>query len=322
MCVQEQIVLPLHPNYFLSHNNVLSWFKISRMSIFDQYISVYNGVTDNVGTYTLLSNFLGSKRHISRILDLRAETDEVRKKAIKLSLPMATVSGWFASPRKVENLQRHSGFLCIDIDGKDNPAWSVADMKQVLSLREEVAYAAMSVGGNGAFAILPLAYPERHEEQFDAIREEFLTDYDLKLDKSCRDVTRLRALSYDPDPYINEQAMRYEGLYTYTPTLAAPSLTGASGDLIKVKRCVEMIEQYGIDITGNYDDWVRIGASLASLGEEGRYYFHKVSSMYPDYKYQETDRKFTALLRVPRRSGLGNFFFWCKQHGITYKKEQ
>ena len=39
------------------------------MSIFDQYISVYNGVTDNVGTYTLLGNFLGSKRHISRILD-------------------------------------------------------------------------------------------------------------------------------------------------------------------------------------------------------------------------------------------------------------
>lgn len=292
------------------------------MSIFDQYISVYNGVTDKEGTYTLLGNFLRSKRHISRILDLRAETDEDRKKAIKLSLPMATVSGWFAPTRKIEHLQRHSGFICIDIDGKDNPTLSVEDVRRVLVSRSDVAYAGLSVGGKGMFALLPLAWPDRHGEQFDALKQEFLDSYGIVLDKSCRDVTRLRALSYDENPYINEAAERYEGLDVYAPTLAAPSLTGADGDLRKVERCVSQLEEYGIDVTGSYKDWFNIGASLTALGEDGRYYFHRVSRIHPDYKYHEADKKFTELLRTTKRVGLGTFFYWCQQYGITYKRQQ
>ena len=156
-----------------------------------------------MGTYTLLGNFLGSKRHISRILDLRAETDESRKKAIKLSLPMATVSGWFSPSRKIEHLQRHSGFICLDIDEKDNPGRSIDEIRELLVSRDDVAYAALSVGGKGMFALLPLAWPERHGEQFDALKDEFMDCYGLVLDKSCRDVTRLRALSYDPDAYMS-----------------------------------------------------------------------------------------------------------------------
>lgn len=292
------------------------------MSIFDQYISVYNGVTDNVGTYTLLGNFLRSKRHISRILDLRAETDEDRKKAIKLSLPMATVSGWFAPSRKIEHLQRHSGFICIDIDGKDNPDMTVEDVRRVLVSRSDVAYAGLSVGGKGMFALLPLAWPDRHGEQFDALKQEFKDSYGIVLDKSCRDVTRLRALSYDANPYINEAADRYEGLDVFTPTLAAPSLTGADGDLRKVERCVSQLEEYGIDVTGSYKDWFNIGASLTALGENGRYYFHRVSRIHPEYKYHEADKKFTELLRTTRSVGLGTFFYWCQQYGITFKRQQ
>lgn len=292
------------------------------MSIFDQYISVYNGVTDNVGTYTLLGNFLRSKRHISRILDLRAETDEDRKKAIKLSLPMATVSGWFAPSRKIEHLQRHSGFICIDIDGKDNPDMTVEDVRRVLVSRSDVAYAGLSVGGKGMFALLPLAWPDRHGEQFDALKQEFKDSYGIVLDKSCRDVTRLRALSYDANPYINESADRYEGLDVFTPTLTAPSLTGADGDLRKVERCVSQLEEYGIDVTGSYKDWFNIGASLTALGENGRYYFHRVSRIHPEYKYHEADKKFTELLRTTRSVGLGTFFYWCQQYGITFKRQQ
>lgn len=292
------------------------------MSIFDQYISVYNGVTDNVGTYTLLGNFLGSKRHISRILDLRAETDESRKKAIKLSLPMATVSGWFSPSRKIEHLQRHSGFICLDIDEKDNPGRSIDEIRELLVSRDDVAYAALSVGGKGMFALLPLAWPDRHGEQFDALKDEFMDCYGLVLDKSCRDVTRLRALSYDPDAYINESAKPCESIEVFTPTLAAPSLTGADGDIRKVERCVSQLEEFGINITGSYKDWINIGSSLVALGEDGRYYFHRVSRIHPDYKYQEADKKFTNLLKTTKRVGLGTFFYWCRQYGITYKRQQ
>lgn len=301
--------------------NALYSFCLHEMSIFNRYISVYNGVTDKVGTTTMLGNFLRSKRHISRILDLRAETDTERRKAIKLSLPAATISGWFSPARKVENLQQHSGFICIDIDEGDNLDLGLTDIRDCLASRPDVAYAAKSVGGNGMFAIIPLAWPDRHEEQFDALKLDFKEQYGVTLDKSCRDVTRLRVLSYDENPYINENAVAYEGIEVFTPTLVAPSLTGRDGDIRKVERCVQLITEHGIDITGSYEDWFRIGASLTALGEDGRYYFHMVSKQYPGYKYAETDRKYTELLRGSRGIGLGTFFYWCAQQGITYKKE-
>lgn len=291
------------------------------MSIFDQYISIYNGVTDRVGTTTMLGNFLRSKRHIDRILDLRRETDEERKKAIKLSLPSGTMSGWFAPARKIENLQSHSGFICIDIDGKDNPDRTLDEIRQILSSRPDVAYAALSVGGKGMFALIPLAWPDRHEEHFDSLKIDFNEQYGLILDKSCRDVTRLRVISYDENPYVNEDAVRYEGIEVFTPNFAQKSLTGVDGDLRKVQRCVDQIVEYGIDITQSYQDWYTIGAALASLGEEGRYYFHKVSSVHPDYKYHIANKKFNDFLRTRGDVGLGTFFFWCQQYGITYKRQ-
>lgn len=291
------------------------------MCIFDVPISVYNGVTDRVGTTTLLRCFLWSKKHIRRIIALRNEPDAVRRKAIKLSLPMATVSGVFSPTRKVENLRSHSGFLCIDIDGKDNPNFSIDDIGVILREQPCVAYAAQSVSGNGMFAILPLAYPAKQSDQFAQLKHEFSQRYGLVLD-DCGDTTRLRALSYDSNPYVNEQAAPYEGIEVINLRKLSESLTGEIGDLRKVSRCVEIIDQNHIDITGSYEEWFNIGASLASLGENGRYFFHVVSRQYPGYKYAETEKKFTQLLRSAHRIGLGTFFYWCSQYGINYRRER
>lgn len=288
--------------------------------VLDVPVSLYNGVRDNQGTVVNLSRFLNSRRHIDRIKALRMERDPEKRKQMKISLPMATVSGVFSPVRSIGNLKSHSGLLCIDLDAKQNPGHELSAMRRVLESREDTAYVSLSVSGNGLFAIIPLAYPDRQREQFSALKREFKTRYDLVLD-DCGDVTRLRALSYDPEPCVNAFAMRYEGIDRQELRVPAHSLTGADGDMRKVNRCVEQIVRYGIDITGSYEEWVAIGMSLCSLGEQGRYYFHAVSRQYPNYQFGETDRKFTALLRGTKRVGLGTFFYWCSQYGVTYKKE-
>lgn len=303
--------------------------------VLDVLISVYNGVTDKVGTVTYLSNFLGSKRHIERIEALRAEKDEKRRSAMKKSLPAATVSGVFHPTRSADNLVQHSGFISIDIDGKDNPGVSLDDMRTALLCRPYVAYAAISVSGNGMFAIIPIARTdnEGHGAHFDALKEEF-AQYGIKLDASCRDTSRLRFLSYDPEAYINENAEVYTRVietkvYPYEMERPALPATCILPDETKVRRCVDKIIQYGIDITGGYEDWLRIGMSLAELGEQGRSYFHAVSSQYADYKRHEADEKFTQCLRRSRSTnsgrgpiGLATFFHICMDYGITYRKEQ
>lgn len=290
------------------------------------YVSVYNGVTDNVGTVTLLGNFLGSRRHIDRILQLRAEEDAERRGAMKKSLPCATISGVFQPTRCKDNLVQHSGYISIDIDGKDNPDRSLTFIRNALIGCPFVAYAALSVSGNGMYAIIPLAYPERHEEQFDALCKEFYDRFGIVLDKSCRDNSRLRILSYDPDPYINNDASTYQGIIKYNNHLTAPSMTDADGDLRKVKKCVDIIVDRGIDITNDYLDWISIGAALATLGERGRYFFHEVSRQNPRYKYNETNEKFSSLLkwsgRPEKPANLNTFFYHCNKNEIYYKRNE
>ena len=79
--------------------------------------------------------------------------------------------------------------------------------------------------------------------------------------------------------------------------------------------CME-IKRRHIVMTESYDDWISIGFSLASLGEEGREYFHIVSSQNAKYTERETDRKFDGFLRGNGRIGIGTFFHYCKQFGV------
>ena len=101
--------------------------------IFSKEISIYNGATDTIGIVATLGTFLFSKRHIPEILRIRSIGDEKERKAIKKRLPQAAISGIF-SKRNKEGLIQHSGLICIDIDGKDNPnSLASADQLGVLS---------------------------------------------------------------------------------------------------------------------------------------------------------------------------------------------
>lgn len=287
------------------------------MSIFDRYISVYNGVTDRTGAVTLLGNFLFSKRHIGSIQALRRETDIACRKSMKLSLPMATVSGVFSPTRKIEYLQAHSGFICIDLDAKDNPHLSVEDMRRILSDDVHVAYASLSVSGEGMFGIIPLAYPNEQKRQFEALKQYYSWQYNVKLD-DCGDVTRLRALSYDEHPYINEGAVAYDELPAKAKPVTVYTPVREDNDYQKAIRCTEVIEQNRIDITGSYGDWVAIGMALTSFGEDGRSLFHRVSRIASCYRFEEADRKFTQLLHTTCGKGIGTFFYMCSQYGVNY----
>lgn len=244
-----------------------------------------------------------------------------RAKVLKGQLPQATISGVFQGSRKADNLTAHSGLICVDIDAKDNP--DVNDFEHlkenILSQIDEVSYAAHSVGGKGYFVILKLAYPGRHAAQFRELKKDF-TKYGITIDGACSDVSRLRCLSYDDAPFINENASLYKGIEEEPKRIVRPFRSFRDGffddtDERVYMACME-IKRRNIDMTENYDDWINIGFSLASQGEEGREYFHIVSSQNGKYNERETDRKFDGFLRGNGRIGIGTFFHYCKLFGV------
>ncbi len=289
-----------------------------KKDIFDIEISVYNGVRDVYGTTCPLRAFLSDKKHRKEIEYLRGLPTKEEKNEIKKRLPMACVSGVFSPTRKAENLIKHSGLICIDIDRQDNlhiENWD--ELKQELSKLKEIAYISLSVSGNGYFLIIPLRYPDYHKQQFEQLKRDF-ERLGIAIDRACGDVTRMRCISYDAEPYVNAEAVPYSGYYVeQRPT--NNQYSGNDDVLNKVAKCCERIETNHIDITGDYKSWFTVGCALASLGEQGRQFFHVCSSQNTAYKYTETDKKFTNLVRTGRRIGIGSFFEICKDYGITFK---
>lgn len=294
------------------------------MDIFQTHISVYNGVTDNAGTRIPLGTFLFCKEYKDDILRLRTVFDKEKRNALKRSLLQATISGVFSPTRAKNNLSQHSGLICVDIDAKDNPDildWET--LKQDLSVLPQIAYCALSVSGKGLFLVIPLRYPEKHLQQFRQLQIDF-RKMGIMIDSACSDITRLRCLSYDEHPIINENATLYEGVYVEKPKHKSfPTCFIYEGEntSAEVAVCCRKIQQCGIDITASYDDWLKVGCALATLGESGRSLFHICSRQNAKYNAAKTDKMFTDLLRRNyQQVNIGTFFWMCKQYGITTKE--
>lgn len=280
---------------------------------YNRPISLYNSVRDNTGRAGKMEDFLSlCYRNRNAIADYRKTTDQEVRQRLKRSLPCATISGRFAPTRAKRNLIEHSGLICIDIDHCD-----CASTLNTLYKLDYVAFASPSVSGNGVFAIIPLAYPDKHQRQFDALKEEF-TKLNIEIDQQCGDVTRLRVISYDPDAVVKLNVEPYAGLAEERrPAVPAVQFNAFDSDSVlkNVSAYVHTIVQNHIDITDGYENWFRCGCALARLGEDGRDYFHAVSAVSPQYNQRRCDRMFDDLLRG---SGItiATFFDICHKHGI------
>jgi hypothetical protein len=128
-------------------------------------------------------------------------------KAKKL-LPSFTVSGSFQQ-RNAAGLLQHSGLLCLDIDGKANPDVDLNTVRQLVEADSYTYTCFFSVGGRGLAIVVPVP-EEDHKGSFRALAAHYQQAYGLTVDQACKDVSRLRYVSYDPALYLNEQAATFE----------------------------------------------------------------------------------------------------------------
>lgn len=283
------------------------------MIYLDKTVSLYQNVYDRIGNKTTLRNFLVSDKYRNQVEKIRSIKDKRKRSLLKKQLPLVTISGIFEPTRKTENLVLHTGLICIDIDKDDNPHISnFHSLKMQLSNIKEVLYCALSVSGNGYYCILPIKYPQKHKEHFKALQEDWLK-YGIVVDKNCKDITRMRGYSFDPEAYINEDAL----VYNRIKEQRQPSYIRQEADNYNnVIRIVNELYRKGINITENYENWFIVGRVLAhELGEVGRSYFHALSSLSSKYDTKECDHKFDKLKHT-HFSPLGTFYTIAKDYGI------
>lgn len=267
-------------------------------------ISLYKNAFDNVGQTVFLEDVLFDTKRKKKVENFRKITDQEKRREAKLKMPMYTVSGVF-SHRAKDGLLEHSGMICLDIDSKDNHGLNI----DVIRSLDWVYYAGLSISGSGYFVIVPISNPDKHEYHFDALLKEF-AGMGVKIDKSCRDVSRARFVSYDPGPYYNPDAKVYHNFLL--PERSKRIYTEARTNIERLARkAIDM----GVNITESYHDWFALACSLRNV-PGGRDIFHALSSMDHRYDETETDKQFNAVL-----NGNGynesKFFEICRRHNVT-----
>lgn len=282
----------------------------------DVTVSYFANYYDNVPKLVNLFDYLQNPTHKKEVWDYRREYRDNVRKAIKTHLPCITPSGTFTA-RNNDGLLQHSGLICLDIDARDNP--HITDWEQAKGQLAQVgciAYISLSISGEGLFVLIPILYPEKHTEHFQALAESF-ERAGYHIDPTCRNVSRLRGFSYDPKPYINPEAKPYRK-YVETESGANSSVNPLVTNR-NVEALIVKIEETGTDITADYKDWLKVGFALAAeFGEGGREYYHRVCQFYPKYDRDECDEQYRKCLNN-RKTSIKSFFYLCDKYNIRLK---
>jgi predicted P-loop ATPase len=246
-----------------------------------------------------------------------AKTDKEKKEA-KSKAPCITTSGTF-SQRGNDYLLQHSGLIAIDFDHVED----IGDAFNLL-INDVYSFAVFrSISGTGLCAFVKID-GRKHLEAFLGLERYYWQTYNLEADRACKDVSRPRYLSYDPDLFLNEQSQPFKDYVkreTKAEIKAFESFKGGDHYQQKFER---VLSRVNCDITQGYDNWVKLGFAIASeYGESGLDYFKQISQFHPDYDAYKTEKKYRSLLG-DRNSGITirTFYYLCKLNGIDISDER
>jgi hypothetical protein len=272
-----------------------------------------------------------------KILQIRNETNKEKRTKLKSLLPAITASGVFIGGRKQENCTTHSGLIQIDFD-------NVQDLKEAqktLKKNEYTFVMFLSPNGTGLKLFVKITPSiQEHKNIFLQLENYYKNNFNLEIDKSTKDISRLCYLSADKNLFLNENSKTFE--LTETPTeinlLPAQNTnpattqntnhnttkkhTSKNVDFTHQDKRAEVeriLNQINFDITQNYNDWLKIGFAFANeFGENGRDYFHKISAYYPKYNHQETETQYNNCLRANNgQTKINTFFEIAKNYHIN-----
>ncbi len=280
---------------------------MTKVSIFKNF----NVIAGNKDIETI-AELIRSGQFKSQIEDLQkihisGNHKEYSKK--KKSLLAFTPSALYQGGRKAEFLQEYSRIIILDIDKLGD---KLDEIKHKAISCKYTYCCFVSPSGQGIKILVRTnSSTSKHKEAFLKIQSYYEKLLNVKIDPSGKDISRLCFFSYDEKLYLNTESETF--------TIKAPM--NLENDIEKL---ISTIEAKRIDITNDYETWLKIGFAIESeFGESGRSYYHSISQYSEFYDYQNCNEQYNKCLKN-NSSGITikTLFHYAKEQGITIRSNR
>jgi hypothetical protein len=316
-------------------------------------VSRFNNIfANNVKQTELLDELMDIKQGkykniIEKCRYFTSNNDYNSYKTLKIKLPTVTFCGTFENGRKLGNLVSYNEIMILDIDHVDNA--KLVTLKKLVEKDKYIFSVWLSPSGEGLKALVKIdGKPEDHKASFNSLKEYFLSNYEIELDNSGSDVTRLCFVSWDENLFLNEASEVYQGKINSRNSSQVNNKTRrarANSALTKSafateglnrpehRKMINLIIKYlyrkNQSITNSFDEWFRVATAIATtfsfdLGEK---YFLKLCELDKE-KHDELESKNILKycynnrnLDAPSVISFGTIVFYAKKSGFKTKKD-
>lgn len=281
----------------LRHTKYLKELKSFVDKILSSNVSYQNDTWSNLSKQITIETALGNikgdlyKKQVEHLRDLLKHGQNDSYKVEKLKLPAVTFCGVFTDSRRKENLKEYNELIVIDIDKLTIDQLKI--VKEQLQNDDYVFSFWLSPSSNGFKGLIPLKsnfeIPDInifHKCAFEKLSEYFWVTYNISLDLSGSDTTRLCFMSHDPNICIKDSVTLFEiqeldlknivrfeeketkktKLHNTTQKNALYNPKGKNNNLDKrsIKDIIAYLTKRQIVITGEYEQRYRIAYSIAN----------------------------------------------------------
>lgn len=267
-------------------------------------------------------------------------------KTLKVKLPIVTFCGTFKNGRKLENLDVYNNIMILDIDHINIS--NIEETKDKLTNDKYIYSVWLSPSNEGLKALVKInSNPEEHKSSFNSLKEYFKTKYDIELDNSGSDITRLCFVSWDENLYLNINSKIYvdklivelvketkskKSILSKSLNKSAYATEGLNKSEHRkiISLIIKYLKRKETSITSSFDEWLRVALAISStfsydLGEK---YFLNLCQLDKE-KHNELESKDILKycynnrnLEMSSSISFGTIIFYAKEKGFVTKKDK
>lgn len=289
-------------------------------------VSLYKRVSENKSCMTItLDDWLhkvspAAGPTITKMREVNKDDPKAAKAMKTMNLPCVTISAVFEGERKTDLVSEMNPIICIDIDELPFACTWDEVKKKVFDL-PYVFYVSLSARGEGVFALVHYNTENSILDTFRSLEDDF-KKMDIIIDSACKDITRLRFVSYDDnalekegdvemyDKVLEEKKEEYDDI---PDNYRKKKYEDIDSDYLAMKTILHLITYCGYR-ADTYEDWLVEGFRLASLGESGYSLFMYLSQMSDGWNERAAQLKWRECLRNTKmgKDSLAHYFAVAK----------